>query len=172
MTYKGKEPYQENLSGGMVESMPIEGIDTSSGEYLSADDSEDMNSSFQEGIDRGEFSSLSDEGDELKPRELQEIYTQHWHNFLKMPTHYKGFIVFWIVLLISISYWGTHYNKTMRQIDTKEQELMDLRYRMLYTTAELVQLERINHIEERITEMQLPLEHSRQAPINVGKNND
>ena len=44
---------------------------------------------------------------------------------------------------------------------------MDLRHRMLYTTAELVGLERINSVEERIKVLKLPLEHSNHPPYII-----
>lgn len=90
-----------------------------------------------------------------------------WAGLFALPAHRRWFIGFTAMLVILVAYWNTKYNTQLRTLTHEEEQLKDLRYRTLYTTAELVRLERINSIEERIGELKLPLEHSSQPPYEI-----
>lgn len=130
------------------------------------DDSEDAEEIDEEEEEYLDVSPEEEEvqGDGISPRDELE---RSWQRVRQLPLNWKVFVGYAFVLIVCASMWNTYYNQLMRRVTDKEKELMDLRYRMLYTTAELVKLERINNIEERITELNLPLEHSTQPPYEL-----
>lgn len=78
-----------------------------------------------------------------------------------------SFIVLSLVILVLASYWNTFYSSQLRSLSEREEYLKDLRYRDLFTTAELVRLGRIGNIENSLKELGLTLEHSTQPPYEI-----
>lgn len=106
-------------------------------------------------------------GDEEQGNIEDDDMERSWDWFLNLPTNWKLFFVYLLPLVIFTASWNTHCNQLVRKLTDREKELIDLRHRMLYTTAELVNLERINSIEQRIKVLNLPLEHSTQPPYII-----
>ncbi len=134
------------------------------------EDEEYLDASYKD-EDYEEDSGLDDysQVDESEPALVSaddEIETS-WSWFLNLPTNWKVFFLYLLPLVICTASWNTHCNQLVRKLTNKEKELMDLRHRMLYTTAELVGLERINSVEERIKVLKLPLEHSNHPPYII-----
>lgn len=93
---------------------------------------------------------------------------EDWKRILsKLSPDIICFLIFCVVLLCGAAYWTTHYNQSIRKLTEREQVLKDLRFLRLYTTADLVRLERINNIEQSIKKMELDLEFPSQPPYEV-----
>lgn len=136
-------------------------------EYRDDEDSEyyDEDDEYDEDYDDDEVESDAVEAPRPTSSTVDEVFTFDKLKQLRMD--WILFVAWSIILILLASYWNTHYNIQLRNLDAKEKELVDLRYRMLYTTAELVRLERINSIEQSIQDMSLNLEHSTQPPYEV-----
>lgn len=88
--------------------------------------------------------------------------------FLKnTPRHRIWFFAFMLVGFVLSMMWGYYFDNKRREIDQLEKRLEDIRYRYLFTTAELVRIQRISSIEERVRELGLPLEHSTKPPYKI-----
>lgn len=100
---------------------------------------------------------------------VRELLGGSWRPWLRRHyTHERLFFMFFcLVVLLLVSMWNTYYKSEVRLLDQEEQRLMDLRYRSLFTTAELVRLQRISNIERSIQTLGLPLEHSTHPPYEV-----
>lgn len=91
-----------------------------------------------------------------------------WRETFKHLTRERAFfLLFSFVCLLSVSHWNTSYKGEVRRLDEKERYLLDLKYKALFTTAELVRLERINNIETSIQTLGLDLEHSTHPPLEI-----
>lgn len=96
-----------------------------------------------------------------------ELSDKQLADLKKIPRHRWIFFVFLAVLILLSAHWNTFYNTELRTVSEQEKVLKSLRFRSLFMTAELVRIERINSIEERIRELNLPLEHSTQPPYQI-----
>lgn len=141
--------------------------DDESDEYDEDEDSEyyEDEDEYEEYLDEDRYDSEPIEAPRPTSSTVDEVFTFDKLKGLRMD--WILFTAWSIILILLASYWNTHYNIQLRNLDAKEKELVDLRYRMLYTTAELVRLERINSIEQSIQDMSLNLEHSTQPPYEV-----
>lgn len=110
-----------------------------------------------------------DEDDpEISTTSAEEDSRLSWQQLRKRFSLDNRLFAVYCVLLISLgSYWTTYYKQRIRQITEQEKVLKELRYFRLYTTAELVRLERITNIEQSLKEMQLDLEFPTQPPYEV-----
>lgn len=67
------------------------------------------------------------------------------------------FITYCLLLLIFAVVWPYVYNQSLSEITAMEDRLKDIRYRSLYTSAALIEYERINNIDRKVQQYQLQL---------------
>lgn len=113
---------------------------------------------------QSDYDRLVGEGSE------QPIFERDWLDpfFAMMRVGRRWWFVAFVVLVFVLSIqWTYRFQEKQRQIDRLEKQVEDLHNRYLFTTAELVRIQRISSIESSVAELGLDLEHSSTPPYEV-----
>ena len=105
----------------------------------------------------------SHEGEEEHPRGIVEwIENDLW----SVPWLWNNirFIVYCFVLAAVMIAWPYFYQGSLREITSLEKKLEDIRYKALFTSAALIEYERINNITSKVEQYQLQLVPATQPP--------
>lgn len=103
------------------------------------------------------------EGEEEHPRGIVEwIENDLW----SVPWLWNNirFIVYCFVLAAVMIAWPYFYQGSLREITSLEKKLEDIRYKALFTSAALIEYERINNITSKVEQYQLQLVPATQPP--------
>ncbi|ERJ71929.1 hypothetical protein HMPREF1556_01036 [Porphyromonas sp. oral taxon 278 str. W7784] len=76
----------------------------------------------------------------------------------------RRFILFCLFLGAIAIAWPYFYQGSLREITSLEEKLKDIRYKSLYTSAALIEYERINNIVDKVSQYQLQLVPATQPP--------
>ena len=74
------------------------------------------------------------------------------------------FIAYCLLLVGVMIAWPYFYQGSLREITSLEEKLKDIRYKSLYTSAALIEYERINNIVDKVSQYQLQLVPATQPP--------
>lgn len=77
------------------------------------------------------------------------------------------FILFFIGINILSILWGYHFSALDKEVSVLESKHEDIKYKSLFTTAELIGQERVSSVERTIKELGLNLESSTYPPYEV-----
>lgn len=165
--YNDDEVLDEEYEDNTLDEAPDDEEDYEDEEEEYEDDDNESNDE-DDSLDDEEDEDCDENEDKAQPSRLVEDSREDWKRFRAMFSRdLRFFLLFCFVLLLSAAYWTTHFNQSIRKLTERERILKDLRYLRLYTTADLVRLERINNIEASIKKMQLDLEFPSQPPYEV-----
>ncbi|WP_152568298.1 FtsL-like putative cell division protein [Porphyromonas sp. COT-290 OH3588] len=88
-------------------------------------------------------------------------------NGSRLVRRFGLFGIFCIVLSLLAVFWGVYVPMVDRRVSKLEQELEDIRYKSLFTTAELIKHEQISTITQNIESFGLDLEPSTYPPYEI-----
>ncbi len=88
------------------------------------------------------------------------------NNFWSLPWLWNNsrFILYCLSLAGVMVAWPYIYQGSLRKITTLEKKLEDIRYKALFTSAALIEYERINNISSKVEQYQLQLVPATQPP--------
>lgn len=86
---------------------------------------------------------------------------------IQIPPSWRLFIGLSVLLMLVPIWWSYHFNLKIKEVGQLEQRLENVRRRQLFMNAEVVRLERISSVEDRIQALGLDLEHSEVPPTKI-----
>lgn len=100
--------------------------------------------------------------EELERGFLESIEDDFW----SLPWLWNNirFIIYCLFLGFVMIAWPYIYQGSLREITTLEKKLEDIRYKALFTSAALIEYERINNITTKVEQYQLQLVPATQPP--------
>lgn len=85
----------------------------------------------------------------------------------RLLSRFGLFILFFFGINILSILWGYHFSALDKEVSTLESKREDIKYKSLFTTAELIGQERVSSVEKTIKELGLSLEASTYPPYEV-----
>ena len=117
---------------------------------------------YEDEAPRSQYLDPHESEEELERGFVESVENDLWN--LPSLRNNRRFIVYCILLVGVMIGWPYYYKVSLREITSLEKKLEDIRYKALFTSAALIEYERINNITTKVEQYQLQLVPATQPP--------
>ena len=117
---------------------------------------------YEDEAPRSQYLDPHESEEELERGFVESVENDLWN--LPSLRNNRHFIAYCILLVGVMIGWPYIYQGSLREITSLEKKLEDIRYKALFTSAALIEYERINNITTKVEQYQLQLVPATQPP--------
>lgn len=117
---------------------------------------------YEDEAPRTQYLDPHESEEELEHGFFESVEDDLW-NLPSLRNNWR-FIAYCVFLVVVMIGWPYLYKVSLREITPLEKKLEDIRYKALFTSAALIEYERINNITTKVEQYQLQLVPATQPP--------